>query len=118
MTDSTIDWIRNEFLSKKYGQAFTKRKLSVQSGGEFECDAVSEDGKIVCFISTSVSTTTGENPGLTKIREVAFWAVSLSEKPEIIVFACTEKSMVELIKKEQGLGRFPKHIKTQLVKVK
>ena len=123
MADSTIatkdveNWIRNEFLSKKYHQIFSKRKLGVQSGGEFECDAVSEDGKIVCFISTSVSNATGENPGLAKIREVAFWAVSLSEKPEIIVFACTDKSMVELIKKEQGLGRFPKNIKTLLVKL-
>ena len=111
------NWIRDEFLSTKYHQDFAKRKLGVQSGGEFECDAVSEDGKIVCFISTSVSTTTGENPGLGKIREVAFWAVSLSEKPESIVFACTDKSMVELIKKEQSLGRFPKHIKTVLVKL-
>ena len=136
MADSTIstkdveNWIRNEFLPKKYHQVFAKRKLEVQSGGEFECDAVSEDGKIVCFISTSVSTTTGENPGLGpaekprdaiklhKIREVAFWAVSLSEKPEIIVFACTDKSMVEFIKKEQTLGRFPRQIKTLLVKIK
>jgi hypothetical protein len=124
MTDSTTatkdveNWIRNEFLPKKYHQAFAKCKLGVQSGGEFECDAVSEDGKIVCFISTSVSTATGENPGLAKIREVAFWAMSLNEKPDIIVFACTDKTMVELIKKEQALGRFPKHIKTLLVKVK
>ena len=126
MADATIatkdieTWIRNEFLPKKYGQAFSKRKLGVQSGGEFECDAVSEDGKIVCFISTGSSNAAGEKSGadaLTHIRKVAFWAVSLSEKPEIIVFACTDKSMVELIKKEQGLGRFPKHIKTLLVKV-
>jgi hypothetical protein len=39
MTDSTIalkdveNWIRSEFLSKKYHQAFEKRKLGVQSGG-------------------------------------------------------------------------------------
>jgi hypothetical protein len=111
------NWIRGEVLPKKYHQVFAKRKLGVQSGGEFECDAVSEDGKIVCFISTSSSTTTGENPGLAKIREVAFWAVSLNEKPESIVFACTDKSMVELIKKEQGLGRFPKHIKKLFVKL-
>ena len=124
MTDSTIaakdveNWIRNEFLSNKYHQAFAKRKLGIQSGGEFECDAVSEDGKIVCFISTSVNTTTGENPGLAKIRSDAFWAGSLSEKPQEIVFAFTDKSMVELIKQEKENGRFPKHIKTLLVKVK
>jgi len=126
MADSTIatrdveNWIRNEFLPKKYHQAFTKRKLGVQSGGEFECDAVSEDGKIVCFISTSPSKTKSEEPGtgkLTKIRADAFWAGSLSEKPQEIVFAFTDKSMVELIKQEKENGRFPKHIKTLLVKL-
>ncbi len=126
MADSTIvtrdveNWIRHEFLSKKYHQAFAKRKLGVQSGGEFECDAVSEDGTIVCFISTSSSKTTSEKPGvdeLAKVRSNAFWAGSLSEKPQEIVFAFTDKSMVELIKQEKENGRFPKHIKTLLVKV-
>jgi hypothetical protein len=88
MTDSTIatkaveNWIRNDFLAKKYHQVFTKRKLGVQSGGEFECDAVSEDGKIVCFISTSSSKTADGKPdadALGKIREKALWALSLNE---------------------------------------
>ncbi len=126
MADTTIatkdveNWIRNEFLSRKYRQTFAKRKLGVQSGGEFECDAVSEDGKIVCFISTSSSKTAGEKPGagkLAKIRADAFWAGSLSEKPQEIVFAFTDKSMVEFIKQEKDNGRFPKHIKTLLVKL-
>ena len=123
MADSTIatkdieNWIRNEFLQKKYQQTFSKRKLGVQSGGEFECDAVSEDGTIVCFISISSGTTTGENSGLAKVRADAFWAGSLSEKPQEIVFAFTDKSMVELIKQEKENGRFPKHIKTLLVKL-
>jgi hypothetical protein len=127
MADSTIatkdveNWIRNDFLSKKYHQVFSKRKLGVQSGGEFECDAVSEDGKIVCFISTSPSKTVDGKPDadvLGKIREKAFWAGSLSEKPQEIVFAFTDKSMIELIKQEKENGRFPKHIKTLLVKIK
>jgi hypothetical protein len=122
MADSTIttkdveNWIRNEFLLKKYRQAFAKRKLGVQSGGEFECDAVSEDGTIVCFISTSSSKT--DTGVIAKIRDNAFWAGSLSEKPQEIVFAFTDKSMVELIKQEKENGRFPKHIKTLMVKVK
>ena len=121
MSDSTIAtkeveiWIKNEFLPKKYQQAFAKRKLGVQSGGEFECDAVSEDGKIVCFISTSSSKT--DTGVIAKIRDNAFWAGSLSEKPQEIVFAFTDKSMVELIKQEKENGRFPKHIKTLLVKL-
>ena len=126
MADSTIatkeveNWIRGEYLAKKYNQAFSKRKLGVQSGGEFECDAVSEDGKIVCFISTSSSKTAGDKPGagkLAKIRADAFWAGSLSEKPQEILFAFTDKSMVELVKQEKENGRFPKHIKTLLVKL-
>jgi hypothetical protein len=127
MADSTIatrdveNWIRSEFLPKKYHQAFAKRKLGVQSGGEFECDAVSEDGTIVCIISTSpVKTVEGQiDTGvLANVREKTLWTISLNEKPETIVFVCTDKSMLELIKKEQALGRFPKHMKTLLVKIK
>jgi len=126
MADATIatkeveNCIRNEFLPKKYHQAFAKRKLGVQSGGEFECDAASEDGKIVCLISTSLGKTAdGKSDAdvLGKIREKALWAISLNEKPETIVFAFTDKSMAELIKQEKENGRFPKHIKTLLVKL-
>jgi hypothetical protein len=53
MADSTIalkdveNWIRNEFLPNKYHQAFSKRKLGVQSGGEFEppISPLSESGE-------------------------------------------------------------------------
>jgi hypothetical protein len=54
---------------------------------------------------------------LANVREKALWTISLNEKPEIIVFACTDKSMLELVKKEKENGRFPKHIKTLLVKL-
>ena len=127
MADSSIatkeieNWIRNEFLSRKYGQAFAKCKLGVQSGAQIEFDAVSEDGAIVCIISTSpVKTADGlfDTNALTKVREKALWTISLNEKPETIVFACTDKSMLELVKKETDNGRFPKHIKTLLVKTK
>ena len=126
MANSTIatkdveNWIRSEFLQKKYNQAFAKRKLGVQSGAQIEFDAVSEDGNIVCIISTSPGKTTDGKPDtdvLAKIREKALWAISLNEKPEIIVFVYTYKSMGELLKEEKGNGRFPKHIKTLLVKL-
>jgi hypothetical protein len=114
------NWIRTEFLPKKYGQAFAKRKLGVQSGAQIEFDAVSEDGTIVCIISTSPGKTTDGKPDadvLAKIREKALWTISLNEKPETIVFAFTDKTMGELLKEEKGNGRFPKHIKTLLVKL-
>jgi len=114
MANSTIDWIRNEFLPKKYRQAFAKRKLGVQSGAQIEFDAVSEDGNIVCIISTSPGKTADV---LAKIREKALWAISLNEKPETIVLVFTDKSMGELLKEEKENRRFPKHIKTMLVKL-
>ncbi|MFZ1978575.1 MAG: hypothetical protein WAV76_11530 [Bacteroidota bacterium] len=119
MADSTIatrdveNWIRKEFLPKKYHQAFAKRKLGVQSGGEFECDAVSENGGIVCFISTSSRKTISGKYGagkFAKIRADAYWALSLKKKPQKILFAFTDKSMVELVKQEQKNGRFPEYI--------
>jgi hypothetical protein len=122
-TNTTKDienWIRNEFLRKKYNQAFARRKLGVQSGAEIEFDAVSEDGNIVCIISTSPGKTAdGKTDAdvLSKIREKTLWTVSLNEKPGTIVFLYTEKSMGELLKEEKGNGRFPKHIKTLLVKL-
>lgn len=126
MADSTIatkdveNWIRNEFLPKKYHQAFAKRKLGVQSGAEIEFDAVSEDGNIICIISTSPGKSADgktDTDVLAKIRERTLWAVSLNEKPETIVFLYTDKSMGELLKEEKGNGRFPKQIKTLLIKL-
>jgi hypothetical protein len=114
------NWIRDEFLQKKDGQVFTKRKLGVQSGGEIEYDAVSEDGKIVCIISTSPRMTADGKPdpdALSKIREKTLWLISLNEKPKTIVFAFTDKSMGELLKQEKQNGRFPKQINALLVKL-
>jgi hypothetical protein len=126
MADSMIakkdveNWIRNEFLPKKFNQAFSKQKLGVQSGTQIEFDAVSEEGNIICIISTSPGKTTDGKPDtdvLAKIREKALWTISLNEKPETIVFVYTDKTMDELIKQEKENGRFPKHIKTLLVKL-
>ena len=126
MADSTKttkeieNWIRNDFLPGKYHQTFTKRKLGVQSGAEIEFDAVSEDGTIVCIISTSsVKTAEGQfdTDALAKVREKTLWTISLNEKPETIVFVCTDKSMLELVKKEKDNGRFPKQIKMFLAKL-
>jgi hypothetical protein len=120
MADSTIatrdveNWIRNEFLHKKYQKIFSKRKLLLSYGGKFECDAVSKNKNIVCFISTSSRKTISGKHGagkFAKIRADAYWALSLKKKPQKILFAFTDKSMVELVEQEQRNGRFPKSFK-------
>ena len=121
MADSSIatkdveDWIRGKTLPTIYHQKFTKRKLPLLYSGEFECDAVSNDGKIVCFISTSFRKTKSGKHGagkFSKIRADAYWALSLKKKPNKILFIFTDKSMIELINQEKNNGRFPRHFKT------
>jgi len=123
MSDSSIapkdieEWIRNEFLPKKYKQAFAKRKLGLQSGGEIPFDNVSEDGTIVCFITVTAGKTPGEKPGgriFLKSARMLFGRFP-SVRTETILFAFTDASMIELVKKEKEHGRFPKYIKTLLV---
>jgi len=124
MADSTIatrdveNWIRNEFLHKKYHKIFSKRKLLLSYGGKYECDAVSKNKNIVCFISTSSRKTISGKHGagkFAKIRADAYWALSLKEKPDKIVFIFTDKSMVALIDQEKSNGRFPQHFETLYV---
>ena len=38
-------WVRNEWLPREFGQQFLKAKIQLSSGGKFEFDAVSSDGK-------------------------------------------------------------------------
>jgi len=58
-----------------------------------------------------------DTSALANVREKTLWTISLNEKPATIVFACTDKSMLELVKKEKDNGRFPKQVKTLLVKL-
>jgi hypothetical protein len=116
MADSSIatkdieDWIRGNTLKKVFRQSFSKKKLHLHYGGVYECDAVSADESIVCFISTSVrKTVSGKTASakLSKIRADAYWALSLQTEPGKIIFAFTDESMVDLFKQEQRNGRFP-----------
>jgi len=124
MADSTIatkdveNWIRNEFLPQSMDSIW-ERKLGVQSGGEIEYDAVSEDGKIVCVISTSSGQTAEEN------RTWMFWRKSgrnllgrLAQWETRDHRACIyRKSMGELLKQEKLKDRLPKQIKMLFVKL-
>ena len=75
MADTTVQrevagWLREHWLSLKYGQAFTARELRLSSGGTFEFDAVSQDGKMAIAISTSQSLTVGMKLGYGKLQKI------------------------------------------------
>jgi hypothetical protein len=55
------DVVRAE-LSRELGVEFTKKRLLLKSGGQFNFDAVSPDGRIVASIKSSRGTTRGGKP--------------------------------------------------------
>ena len=118
MADSTIllkveKWIREEALKQVYRKVFSKQKLSLQGNGEFEFDAVSEDGSIVALISTSGSMTRSGKPGVGKIHKIrsdALWLLMLKSKPEHLVLVFTNQTMFDQITKVQKIDRFPEEI--------
>ncbi len=103
-------WIRRTALQERFDQQFTKRSLVLKAGGEFSFDAVSEDGKIVAAISTSLGTRSSGGDAtakLMKIRSDVLWFYLLQREPERKLLVFTEQSMIDLIERERKKGRFP-----------
>jgi len=101
-------WIRERWLRERFGQEFTKRNVPLTSGGEFEFDAVSDDGKTVANISTSGPKTAGRNPGSGKINKVRsdiyFLLLSTADRKLMLL---TEGEMCEWWLRERDKGRVP-----------
>ena len=49
------DWVRRNWLAARYGEAFSRERMKLVTGGVFDFDAVSQDGGTVACISTSGS---------------------------------------------------------------
>jgi len=106
------DHVRRVFLREKFGQRFSRERLQLSSGGVFDFDAVSEDEKIVCCISTSVGETSGGNPAMAKLSkmrsDVLYLLLLPGERQRAMVF--TDAAMASLLRQEKENGRIPKDI--------
>lgn len=105
------DWIRRNWMPQQFGQKFQRDNLGLSSGGVFEFDAVSEDGKIVSSISTAgAKTATGRHAvgKLMKIRSDMFFLLLAQAQRRLVVL--TEPDMFELCQKELKAGRIPPSI--------
>ena len=114
-----VQWIREVFLPKKFGQSFTKKKLTLQSRTQHEFDAVSDDNEVVAAISFSAGTTaTGKVAAdpLMKVRSDALWFLMLESTPTHRLMIFTDSTMVDLIKQEKKRDRFPRAL--EILKVK
>lgn len=57
-----FEWVRGE-LAKEKGQAFSKRTVSLRTGGKHKFNAVSSDGAVVATVmNSSGATATGKRP--------------------------------------------------------
>lgn len=119
MADTTAqkqaaEWIRTSFLKDKFGQGFNRRTCKLNTGGEVEFSAVSEDGKILAYISTSTPLVPKGSIGRGKLSKVRADALFLSmvegDVERLLIY--TDKEMLKLTEGELSAGRLPRNIKT------
>jgi hypothetical protein len=122
MNDSetdAVEWIREVFLPKRYGQAFRQKNLGLQSRGKTIFHAVSEDGETVAMISTKGGYTSNgkvDTEALMQVRGDALKMLWLEHTPANRFMILTESSMGRVIREEIKKGHFPKEM--EILKVK
>ena len=120
-TNATLDavqWIKDVYLPKTYGQSFRPKKLLLQSRGNAAFEAVSDDEEIVAMISTSSGLMANgkvDTEALMKIRSDALKILWLEHTPAKRFIIITNPSMGRVLREEIKKGRFPKEM--QLLKV-
>lgn len=106
------DHVRRFFLKEQFGIRFSRERIRLSPGGIFDFDAVSEDEKIICCVSTSVGETAGGNSAVSKLSKMKADVLNLllvpGDKKKIMVF--TDEKMAELLIKEKENGRIPNDI--------
>jgi hypothetical protein len=105
------DWLRTNWFPKQYGQRFHRERLKLRSGGVFDFDAVSDDGKIVASVSTSAGKTASGKYGvgkMMKIRSDIYFLLLVDAQRKVVVF--TERDMLDQFKREVDGGRVPSEI--------
>ena len=105
------DWVRRTWMQEKFEQTFSRERIPLSSGGVFDFDAVSADGRIAACISTSGATTaTGRYAvgKILKIRSDVLFLLLTDVERRIVVL--TEPDMFARCLKEADGGRVPKNI--------
>lgn len=102
------DWIRREWLPKRYGQSFQRDKVVLVTGGEHNFAAVSADRRIVAKISTGSASTASGNLAvgkLMKLRADMLFLTMVEADRKLIIL--TEQDMHDLCMRELAAGRVP-----------
>lgn len=105
------DWVRREWMSKRFGFRFSRERVRLSCGGYFDADAVSEDFKVVAAISTSGARTSGGRNAvgkMLKIRSDMYFLLLADAQRRMVIL--TESDMHAQCQKEAAGGRVPKTI--------
>lgn len=109
------DWVRGEWLPKRFGQSFDRERLELTTGGQHNFAAVSANRRIVAKISTGSATTASGNLAvgkLMKLRADMLFLTMVDADRKCIIF--TEPDMHALCTRERELGRVPEGIELLL----
>jgi len=121
MADTSVqreveNWVRDQWLPEKFAQQFHKRKCKLDSGGDFEFDAVSQDSTIVALISTSRYKTARGKHGSGKVQKIRADINFLQQaQADQHILLLTEPDMLEFFQKERAKGRVSQSIHIALV---
>lgn len=104
-------YLRVQYLPKKFGQDFHPARLMLSTGGTFDFDAVRVDGNVVVNISTSTGRTASGNFAsgkVQKIRADMLFLLMAQARQRIILL--TEEDMYQIFLSEKEKGRVPQKI--------
>lgn len=116
MADSRVqleveDWVRREWMPRKFGQRFFRERIKLSPGGVCDFDAVSEDRRIIAAISTSGAVTARGKSAvgkMLKIRSDMYFLLLVDADRRIVIL--TEKDMHDRCGREAAGGRVPPSI--------
>ena len=111
-------WVRDQWLPSVFGQPFRKERRKLLSGGKFEFDAVSADGRVVGTISTSRYHTSSGKGGagkMNKIRSDMLFLTLVRAHRRIVIL--TETDMFSRCQAQMTAGRLPQSVELLHAKV-
>lgn len=107
-------WVRESWMPGRFARSFSRKRLKLSSGGEYDFDAVSNEHDIVATISTSGARTAAGKSGvgkLLRVRSDIYFLLLADIGRRVVVL--TEKDMHERCLLEQERGRVPRSIEFQ-----
>lgn len=111
-------FVCEKWLAARFSQHFTAKEVRLIDGGVFNCDAVSEDGKIIASICSNAGKTSGgrkATPKLMKVRSDILFMLRSAAERRLVITTCED--MHALCEAQRRAGRMPREIEFHLAEI-